>query len=59
LKRYGIYLEMTQTEFAEKLEITHATVNRIEKGRSLPSLEVLLRAARFSKKRTTGFYTEI
>ena len=45
-------LEMTQTQFAEKLGTTQATISRIEKGRALPSLEVLLKTAMISRKST-------
>lgn len=37
IKQIRTYLNMSQTEFAEKLNVTFATVNRWENGRALPN----------------------
>lgn len=37
LKQIRIHLKMSQTEFAEKLNVTFATVNRWENGRAVPN----------------------
>lgn len=37
IKQIRIYLNMSQTEFAEQLNVTFATVNRWENGRAVPN----------------------
>lgn len=37
IKKIRLYLDMNQTEFAEKLNVTFATVNRWENGRTVPN----------------------
>lgn len=37
IKQIRIYLNMSQTEFAEQLHVTFATVNRWENGRAVPN----------------------
>lgn len=37
IKKIRLYMNMNQTEFAEKLNVTFATVNRWENGRALPN----------------------
>ena len=37
IKKIRLYMNMNQTEFAERLNVTFATVNRWENGRALPN----------------------
>ena len=37
IKKIRSYMNMNQTEFAEQLNVTFATVNRWENGRALPN----------------------
>ena len=37
IKKIRSHMNMNQTEFAEKLNVTFATVNRWENGRALPN----------------------
>ena len=37
IKKIRLYMNMSQTEFAERLNVTFATVNRWENGRALPN----------------------
>ena len=37
IKQIRTYLNMSQTEFAEQLNVTFATVNRWENGRAVPN----------------------
>lgn len=37
IKQIRLYIDMNQTEFAEKLKVTFATVNRWENGRAVPN----------------------
>lgn len=37
IKQIRLYMDMNQTEFAEKLNVTFATVNRWENGRAVPN----------------------
>lgn len=37
IKKIRLYINMNQTEFAERLNVTFATVNRWENGRALPN----------------------
>lgn len=37
IKKIRLYMNMSQTEFAEQLNVTFATVNRWENGRALPN----------------------
>ena len=43
-------LEMTQTEFAEKLGTIQTTISRVEKGRALPTIELLIAISKLSGK---------
>jgi DNA-binding XRE family transcriptional regulator len=43
-------LEMTQTQFAKELGTTQATISRIEKGRALPTIELLIAISGLSGK---------
>jgi len=47
-----LHLEMTQETFAEEIGTSQATASRIEKGTTLPSLEVLLKISIISRKST-------
>jgi DNA-binding XRE family transcriptional regulator len=43
-------LELTQTQFAKELGTTQATISRIEKGRALPTIELLIGIKQLSGK---------
>jgi DNA-binding XRE family transcriptional regulator len=43
-------LEMTQAEFAEKLGTIQTTISRVEKGRALPTIELLIAISGLSGK---------
>lgn len=43
-------LEMTQMQFAEKLGTIQTTISRVEKGRALPTIELLIAISKLSGK---------
>ena len=47
LKVYRAMHDLTQEELANKLGVTRATINAIERGRFDPSLRLAFRIARF------------
>jgi putative transcriptional regulator len=47
LKVYRAMHDLTQEELANKLGVTRATINAIEKGRYDPSLKLAFKIARF------------
>ncbi|WP_134217292.1 helix-turn-helix transcriptional regulator [Pelotomaculum sp. FP] len=47
LKVYPAMHDLTQEELANKLGVTRATINAIEKGRYDPSLRLAFKIARF------------
>ncbi len=47
LKVYRAMHDLTQEELANKLGVTRATINAIEKGRYDPSLRLAFKMARF------------
>ncbi|MCG9968683.1 helix-turn-helix transcriptional regulator [Pelotomaculum terephthalicicum JT] len=47
LKVYRAMHDLTQEELANKLGVTRATINAIEKGRYDPSLRLAFKIARF------------
>ncbi len=47
LKVYRAMYDLTQEELANKLGVTRATINAIEKGRYDPSLRLAFKMARF------------
>jgi transcriptional regulator, XRE family len=46
LKVYRAMHDLTQEDLAEKAEVTRQTINAIEKGKYLPSLELAFKLAR-------------
>ncbi|MCI5746087.1 MAG: helix-turn-helix domain-containing protein [Erysipelotrichaceae bacterium] len=50
IKKIRLDLMLTQTEFAEKLGISFASVNRYENGKSIPTLKVQRKFLELSKK---------
>lgn len=50
IKKIRLNLMLTQTEFAEKLGISFASVNRYENGKSVPTLKVQRKLCELIKK---------
>ena len=59
IKKIRLYLNMNQTEFAEQLNVTFATVNRWENGRSLPNRLAQDRIFHLCKENTVPVYEMI
>ena len=58
IKQIRTYLNISQTEFAEQLNVTFATVNRWENGRSLPTKMMLLVIRRYCEEHHLEFSCE-
>ena len=58
LKVYRAMHDLTQEELANKLGVTRATINAIEKGRYDPSLKLAFKIARFFKVNIETIFTE-
>ena len=58
IKQIRTYLNISQTEFAEQLNVTFATVNRWENGRSLPTKMMLLVICRYCEEHHLEFSCE-
>lgn len=56
IKNIRLYLNMSQTEFADKLNITFATVNRWENGRSFPNKMAQVNLYELCKKNAVPVY---
>lgn len=50
IKKIRLDMMLTQTEFAEKLGVSFASVNRYENGKSIPTLKVQRKLLELSKK---------
>lgn len=50
IKRIRLDLMLTQTEFAQLLGITFASVNKYENGKSIPALRIQRRLSKLIKK---------
>jgi len=50
--------DLTQAELANKLGVTRATINAIEKGRYDPSLKLAFKIARFFEVPIEHLFTE-
>ncbi len=58
LKVYRAMHDLTQEELANKLGVTRATMNAIEKGRYDPSLKLAFKIARFFEVTIETIFTE-
>lgn len=58
LKVYRAIHDLTQEELANKLGVTRATINAIEKGRYDPSLRLAFKMARFFEVTIESIFVE-
>jgi len=64
-KRFGkkiklarVELDLTQTQLAQKINTKQKNISRYETGASLPSIETLIKIAKFLKKPVGYFFDE-
>jgi putative transcriptional regulator len=50
--------DLTQEELADKLEVTRQTINAIEKGKYLPSLDLAFKLAKLFKVRIEEIFID-
>jgi putative transcriptional regulator len=58
LKVYRAMNDLTQEELADKLEVTRQTINAIEKGKYLPSLDLAFKLAKLFKVRIEDIFID-
>ena len=58
IKLARVELDLTQTQFARKINAKQKSISRYETGVSLPSLETLVKIAKVLKKPTGYFLDE-
>lgn len=56
IKKIRFYLNMSQTEFAEHMNVSFATVNRWENGRAVPNKLAQMRLHELCKARAVPVY---
>jgi len=58
IKMARVYLDMNQTEFAEKIGAKQKSISRYETGLSMPSIATLVKIAKVLKKPASYFLDE-
>lgn len=56
IKKIRLYLNMSQTEFAEHMNVSFATVNRWENGRAVPNKLAQMRLFELCKAQAVPVY---
>ena len=59
IKKIRLYLNMSQTEFAEHMNVSFATVNRWENGRAVPNKLAQMRLYELCKAGSNAILAEV